>query len=99
MKASNQFILRKIAQEQLLIPVGEAAKQSEGGEKKVGNQVRGLIALSESGGLLFEKLQGGCTREDLIRTLTAEYDVSEETAAEDTDAFLDQMRQLKILEE
>lgn len=88
MKASNQFILRKIAQEQLLIPVGEAAIQ-----------VRGLIALSESGGLLFEKLQGGCTREDLIRTLRAEYDVSEETAAEDTDAFLDQMRQLKILEE
>lgn len=88
MKASNQFILRKIAQEQLLIPVGEAAIQ-----------VRGLIALSESGGLLFEKLQGGCTREDLIRTLTAEYDVSEETAAEDTDVFLDQMRQLKILEE
>lgn len=88
MKASNQFILRKIAQEQLLIPVGEAAIQ-----------VRGLIALSESGGLLFEKLQGGCTREDLIRTLTAEYDLSEETAAEDTDAFLDQMRQLKILEE
>ena len=88
MKASNQFILRKIAQEQLLIPVGEAAIQ-----------VRGLIALSESGGLLFEKLQGGCTREDLIRTLTAEYDVSEETATEDTDAFLDQMRQLKILEE
>lgn len=88
MKASNQFILRKIAQEQLLIPVGEAAIQ-----------VRGLIALSESGGLLFEKLQGGCTREDLIRALRAEYDVSEETAAEDTDAFLDQMRQLKILEE
>lgn len=88
MKASNQFILRKIAQEQLLIPVGEAAIQ-----------VRGLIALSESGGLLFEKLQTGCTREDLIRTLTAEYEVSEETAAEDTDAFLDQMRQLKILEE
>ena len=48
MKASNQFILRKIAQEQLLIPVGEAAIQ-----------VRGLIALSESGGLLFEKLQAG----------------------------------------
>ena len=50
MKASNQFILRKIAQEQLLIPVGEAAIE-----------VRGLIALSESGGLLFEKLQNGCT--------------------------------------
>lgn len=88
MKASNQFILRKIAQEQLLIPVGEAAIE-----------VRGLIALSESGGLLFEKLQSGCTREDLIRTLMEEYEVTEAVAEEDTDAFLDQMRQLKILEE
>lgn len=86
MRVSNQFILRKIADERLLIPVGEAAIA-----------VRGLIALSESGGLLYEKLQSGCTREDLIAALTAEYEVTEAVAAEDTDAFLDQMRQLKIL--
>ena len=86
MKVSDQFILRKIADEQLLIPVGEAAIR-----------VRGLIALSESGGLLFEKLSSGCTREELIGALTAEYEVSEAVAAADTDAFLDQMRQLEIL--
>lgn len=88
MRISDQFILRKIADERLLIPVGEAAIQ-----------VRGLIALSESGGLLFEKLQSGADREELIAALTGEYEVSEAVAAEDTDAFLDQMRQLKILVE
>ena len=50
MKVSNQFILRTIADEHLLIPVGEAALS-----------VKGLIALSESGKLLFEKLKSGCT--------------------------------------
>ena len=84
MKASNQFILRTIADEHLLIPVGESAIS-----------VKGLIALSESG--LYKKLMDGCSREDLIAALTAEYEVSEEEAAQDTDAFLNQMRQLNML--
>ena len=88
MKISEQFILRKIAQEWLLIPVGEAAIR-----------VPGLIALSESGGMLYEMLQSGAAREDLIRALTEQYDVSAADAARDTDEFLEQMRQLKILEE
>lgn len=88
MKVSNQFILRTIADEHLLIPVGEAAIS-----------VKGLIALSESGALLYEKLKDGCSRADLIAVLMAEYDVTEAIAAEDTDAFLDQMRELDMLVE
>lgn len=88
MKASNQFILRTIADEHLLIPVGDAALS-----------VKGLIALSESGKLLFDKLKSGCSRDDLIAALMAEYEVSAAVAGEDTDAFLDQMRQLNMLVE
>ena len=88
MKASNQFILRTIADEQLLIPVGEAAIS-----------VKGLIALSESGALLYNKLKDGCSRSDLVAALMAEYEVTEAVAAQDTDAFLDQMRQLGMLVE
>lgn len=88
MKISNQFIYRKIADEQLLIPVGEAAMT-----------VKGLIALSESAGLLYEKLRNGCSREGLITALMAEYEVSEDIAAKDTDAFLNQMRELNMLVE
>lgn len=86
MKISSLFIYRKIADEHLLIPMGEAAMT-----------VKGLVAMSESGAMLYEKLKTGCSREDLIAALTTEYDVSESAAAQDTDAFLAQMRQLNIL--
>ena len=88
MRVSDQFILRTIADEHILVPVGDAAIH-----------VKGLIVLSESGALLYKKLQSGCTREELIDSLTAEYDVSVQEAAADTDAFLDQMRQLNMLVE
>ncbi len=86
MRISNLFISRKIADEHLLIPVGEAAMT-----------VKGLVAMSESGAMLYEKLKTGCSKEDLIAALTAEYDVAESVAAQDTESFLDQMRQLNIL--
>lgn len=87
MKVKANFILRKIADEHLLIPTGEAALTT-----------KGLIAMSESGCLLYQKLQTGCSREDLIAALCSEYEVSEAVAGADVDAFLDQMRQLNMLE-
>lgn len=88
MKVSDQFILRTVAGEHLLIPAGQAAVS-----------MKGMIALSESAALIYEKLKTGCSREDLIAALTAEYEVCEDEAARDTDTFLDQMRQLNMLVE
>lgn len=88
MKVSDLFILRNIAGESLLIPVGEAALN-----------VKGLISMSESAAMLYDKLKNDCSREDLIAALMAEYEVGEAEAAKDTDEFLNQMRQLSILVE
>lgn len=88
LKVSDQFILRTIADENLLIPTGDSAIH-----------VKGLIALSESGVLIYKKLLDGCSREELVSALTAEYDVPEDEAARDTDAFLDKMRRLGMLVE
>lgn len=88
LKVSDQFIMREIAGESFLIPVAEAAIA-----------VKGLIALSESGTLIYEKLKESCTRAELIKTLSEEYDVGPEDAAADTDAFLEQMKQLNMLVE
>ena len=88
MKVSNQFILRTIADEYLLIPTGEAAMN-----------VKGLISLSESGYLLYEKLKDGCSKEELVQVLRTEYEVDESTANQDVEMFIDQMLQLKMLEE
>ena len=88
MKVSDEFILRNVAGDNLLIPTGSSALD-----------VKGLILLSESGVLLYNKLKNGCTKEELVAALTAEYAVSEDEAARDTEAFLNQMRQLKMLVE
>ena len=86
MRISDQFMLRQVADEYLVIPVGEAALR-----------VKGLIGLSESGSLLYRRLQEGCTEEELIQALLAEYDIDAATAREDTYSFLDQMRRMGIL--
>lgn len=86
MKVSDQFILRNVAGDNLLIPTGRPALH-----------VKGLILLSESGVMLYNKLKNGSTKEELVAALTAEYEVSEQEAALDTEAFLGQMRQLRIL--
>lgn len=88
MKVSNEFILRQVADEFLLIPVGSAALR-----------ISGMISLTESGYLLYQQLQSGCSREDLIRILLETYEVEQAEAAADVDAFLDKMRKLRILEE
>lgn len=88
MRASADFIFRQVADEYLLVPVGDAART-----------IKGLIAMSESGGLLYQQLQNGCTKEVLVQTLLSEYEVSGEQADADVDEFLTHMRRLGILVE
>ncbi len=86
MRISDQYMLRQVADEYLVIPVGEAALK-----------VKGLIGLSESGSLLYRRLQSGCTEEELVSALLAEYDIDAQTARADTRGFLEQMRRMGIL--
>ena len=86
MRISDQYMLRQVADEYLVIPVGEAALK-----------VRGLIGLSESGSLLYRRLQDGCTEAELVTALLSEYDIDADTARADTREFLEQMRRMGIL--
>lgn len=88
MRANSNYIFRQVADEYLLIPVGEAALS-----------VKGLIRLSESGCLLFQKLQNECSREELVDAILGEYDVPRDVADQDVDAFLAQLRRFGILVE
>lgn len=86
MKAMNEMVLREIAGEHILIPVGKTALR-----------VKGMISLSESGCLLWQKLQEDCTENDLVDAILAEYDVDRATAEQDVKAFLDRLDSLGIL--
>lgn len=86
MKVSQSFILREIAGEHILIPVGETALK-----------VHGMITLSESGLLLYQKLQNECSEAELVDTLLSEYAVEKDVAVADVKAFVAQMQQVGIL--
>lgn len=84
--ASGDLMLRRIAGEDLLIPVGEAA-----------GRVHGLICLSESGSLLWQEMERGATEEALVERILSEYDVDRETAAGDVRAFLEKLDKIGVL--
>ncbi len=58
----------------------------------------GIINLNETGAFLFELLQEGAEKEDLLRKMLEEYDVTPEKAAADIDVFLKKAEEADVLE-
>lgn len=88
MKATKDVIVRQIAGENILIPVGKLALK-----------LQGMMSLSESGLFLWNRLQNDCTVDDLVEALLSEYEIDRATAEEDVNAFLKQMTEVGILED
>lgn len=86
MKIKGELMLREIAGEHILIPVGATALR-----------IKGMINLTESGVLLWKRLQTECSEEELVETVLEEYEIDRETAAADVKTFLDQLRGLDLL--
>ena len=58
----------------------------------------GIINLNETGAFLFELLQNGATKDELLIRLLEEYDVSEQKASSDIDIFIEKVKEADILE-
>lgn len=86
LRTAGEMILREVAGEYILIPVGEMALK-----------VHGMISLSESGMLLWEKLRNGCSEMDLTEIILSEYDIDRETAVCDVHAFLGKLESRGVL--
>ncbi|MGN1450695.1 MAG: PqqD family protein [Eubacteriales bacterium] len=86
MKASENMIEREIAGEHILVPVGEMALR-----------VHGMVNLSESGHLLWQRLSSECSEEDLVDALMGEYEVDRKTAERDVHEFVEKLRTVGIL--
>lgn len=82
------LILRKVANEFLLVPINETALK-----------LNGMISISESAALLWNVLEKGCQKSDLIEILLNEYEIDYESAETDIDRFLGQLRELHLLKE
>ncbi|MCH5303722.1 MAG: PqqD family protein [Ruminococcus sp.] len=87
MKIREDFILRKISDSYVVVPVGKAVVD-----------FRGMVNLNESGALLFKTLQNGADEQQLVKALLDEYDVSEDIAKKDVERFVSKVKDAGILE-
>ena len=86
MKIRDGFILREVADSFIVVAVGEAVKT-----------FNGIVNLNETGAFLWKILEQGATKEELLKRLTAEYDVDDATAKKDIDAFVEKLEEAKLV--
>lgn len=87
MKIKDNFLLRKISDSYVVVPVGSAVVDFSG-----------LINLNESGAFLFKILQKGADENQLVDSLLEEYDVSREVATADVSRFIEKVKGAGIIE-
>ncbi|MCH5296276.1 MAG: PqqD family protein [Ruminococcus sp.] len=87
MKIKDDFILRKVADTYVVVPVNSMTLD-----------FNGIINLNETGAFLFELLQKGATKEELLDKMLEEYDVPQKKASEDIDIFIQKVKDADILE-
>lgn len=87
MKIKENFVLRNIADEYIVMPTGSNIAVFDG-----------AVALNEVSAFIFEKLCSPTSKEDLVKAVLNEYDVDEETAAEDVDNLISRFEEMGIIE-
>lgn len=87
MKIKKDFILRKVADSYVVVPVNSMTLD-----------FNGIINLNETGAFLFELLQKGAEKQDLIDKLLEEYEVTPEIAQRDIEIFIQKVKDADILE-
>lgn len=87
MKIKKDFILRTVAGQNLVVPVGEE-----------GVNFNGIITLNNSGKLLFEAMKQDIERVDLIKIMLDKYDIDKDTAEKDVDDFIKILSSKNLIE-
>lgn len=88
MKLKSGFILRKCGEADIVVPVGANVEKY----KNI------MVTVSGSGKLLWEMLEKGCERADLVNALLSRYDVERDIVEKDVDIFLKKLTQAGILD-
>ena len=81
-KIKEGFIIRKIGGQIMAVPTG-----------KMTSEIHGMIALTESGELLWSALREGAELDALADILTENYEVERETALADAEKFLNALKE------
>ena len=86
MKVREGFMLRKIADVHVVVPVGESSID-----------FNGIITLNETAAFLFQQLLEGTSKERLLEELLQEYDIDQKSAQSDIEDFCGQLREAGLI--
>lgn len=86
-KVKDGFVIRKVGLQVMAVPVGKRT-----------SEIHGMIALTESGALLWNLLTVGADENSLIDALLSEYEIDRETAKSDVCDFLIGLSEQGVLE-
>lgn len=86
MKIKKELIKRQVADDTILVPVGQTIYSSNG-----------LFILNEVGAFIWDLLPEAETPEQLCQAVLNEYDIDEASASRDVEEFLEMLRKLEIL--
>jgi hypothetical protein len=86
MRRNSGFVRRDIAGESIIVPCGERVAE-----------INGLFSLNDVGTAIWELLARDCSLQDIAILITTRYGISEERAVKDAGAFIEEMRNLGLL--
>ncbi len=88
MKIKKGYEMRAIADQVIVVPLGKEALN-----------FNGMITLNASGKLLFEALQKATSKDNCVALLLEHYDIDQETAERDVEAFIATLAQHNLLDD
>ncbi len=88
LQRADNIVQREVAGETFLVPIrGHLADLQE------------LFVLNDVGRCLWERLEDRCALDDLVTGVVAEFDVDEEQARRDAEAFVQQLLEAELVAE
>ena len=86
MKIVKEFVLREIAGENILVPVGNTVIEC-----------KGMISLTETGRFIWENVEKVNSIHEMVELVLEEYDIDSETAFSDTALFIMKLLDMGII--
>ena len=87
MLIKKEFVLREIAGDYVLVPIG-----------KTSGEFKGLFPITETGAFIWNLLPEAENQDYIIEKFLTEYDVDRETVTSDVSEFLDNLRNFGIID-
>ena len=87
MKLNENYILKTVAGMPVVVPVGDAVKN-----------IHGMITLNGPAEIIWKALEESKSYEEIVALIKSEYDAPEDVIKSDLDAFLDKLKNHKLLE-